>query len=81
MDVRVLLFAGLREAAGLRELCVRAPEGASVAEVRDLVAEAYPALRGLLPNAGVAVNEEYADAATRLRPGDVVALIPPVSGG
>ena len=81
MDVRVLLFAGLREAAGAREVCVQAPEGASVADVRERLADAYPALRRLLANAGIAVNEEYTDAATRLRPGDIVALIPPVSGG
>ena len=79
--LRVLLFAGLREAAGTRELTIRLPDGASVAELRARLAEECPPLRPLVGNAGVAINEEYADAATRLRAGDVVALIPPVSGG
>jgi molybdopterin converting factor small subunit len=29
----------------------------------------------------VAVNEEFVETSTRLRGGEVVALIPPVSGG
>ena len=81
MNVSVLLFAGLREAAGTRELRIDVPEGADVTEIREAVAVACPSLRALLPNAGVAVNEEYADAAVRVHPGDTIALIPPVSGG
>jgi sulfur-carrier protein len=81
MPVRVLLFAGLREAAGAREVQVDLAPRASVAELREALARAYPALRPLLANAAVAVNEEYAEAEVRLQPGDTVALIPPVSGG
>jgi len=74
MPVTVRLFAGLRERAGWsrREL-----EG--LARVGDV----WPALDlgeepgGLL----YAVNREYADAGHKLRDGDEVALIPPVSGG
>lgn len=81
MDIRVLLFAALRETAGSRELTVTLPEGADAAALRAVVADACPALRPYLENVAIAINEEYADGAARLRPGDVVALIPPVSGG
>ena len=81
MNIRVLLFAALREAAGVREITVAVHDGADVAGLRVALADACPALRPYLENAAVAVNEEYADGATRLRPGDVAALIPPVSGG
>jgi molybdopterin converting factor subunit 1 len=81
MDVRVLLFAALREAAGSRELHVELADGADVAALRAALAEVCPALRPYLENVAVAVNEEYADASHRLQPGDVAALIPPVSGG
>jgi len=81
MPVRVLLFAGLREAAGAREICVEIDPSATIAELRAAIARTYPNLKPLLPNAAVAVNEEYADGDVRLHPGDVVALIPPVSGG
>jgi molybdopterin synthase sulfur carrier subunit len=42
--------------------------------------ERFPALAALRSLA-VAVNGQYADAATSIQPGDEVALIPPVSGG
>lgn len=79
--LRVLLFAALREAAGAREVSLDAPAGCTVAQLREQLAASYPALARLLPNAAVAVNEEYADGATPLQAGDVVAVIPPVSGG
>ena len=81
MNVRVLLFAALREAAGSREVSIAVPDGASVADLRERLAVEYPSLARLLANAAVAVNEEYADAADRLNAGDVAAFIPPVSGG
>jgi molybdopterin converting factor subunit 1 len=81
MTVRVLLFAALREAAGARELTVELPDGADLAGLRAAVGAARPALRPYLETAAVAVNEEYAGPDTRLHPGDVAALIPPVSGG
>ncbi len=81
MVVRVLLFASLREAAGSRELQVELADGASVAQLRVAIADACPPLRSLLPNAAVALNEDYADSESPVRPGDIAALIPPVSGG
>ena len=38
-------------------------------------------INGLLNEAMVAVNEEYAQRDTMVGTGDVVAFIPPVSGG
>ncbi|MGE0544545.1 MAG: molybdopterin converting factor subunit 1 [Dehalococcoidia bacterium] len=81
MPVRVLLFAGLREAAGTRELCVDLDAAAGIVELRAVLARTCPRLAPLLANAAIAVNEEYADDDVRLQPGDTVALIPPVSGG
>jgi molybdopterin synthase catalytic subunit len=71
--VTVRLFAGLREQAGWS---TRETEAARVSDVwgrLDLGDEPD----GLL----YAVNKEYAGKETELSDGDVVALIPPVSGG
>lgn len=78
---RVLLFAGLAQAAGRREIEVELPDGATARELRDAVARAYPALSAPLARAAVAVNQRFAEADERLSAGDEVALIPPVSGG
>ncbi|MEA2390608.1 MAG: MoaE-MoaD fusion protein [Solirubrobacteraceae bacterium] len=74
--MRVRLFAMLRERAGRAELELELPDGASVGDALaavDHLAAGLPLV--------MAVNREYADPAARLRPGDELALIPPVSGG
>jgi MoaE-MoaD fusion protein len=76
VQVRVRLFAGLRERAGAPEIELELPDGARVAD-------ALERMRGLTDGVPVvmAVNHEYADAGAALQPGDELALIPPVSGG
>jgi molybdopterin converting factor subunit 1 len=76
MQVRIRLFAMLRERAGTSELELELPEGA---RVRDALA-AVEGIAGGLPLV-MAVNREYADADAPLAAGDELALIPPVSGG
>jgi molybdopterin synthase catalytic subunit/molybdopterin converting factor small subunit len=76
VQVKVRLFAGLRERAGSGERTLELPEGVTLGEV-------WPALGLGQEPAGLlyALNREYAPAERRLEPGDEVALIPPVSGG
>ena len=76
MQVRVRLFAALRERAGTGELELELPDGAVIGDV-------WPALPlgeeppGLL----FARNRAYAGQGERLEDGDEIAVIPPVSGG
>ncbi|PDY86713.1 molybdopterin converting factor subunit 1 [Bacillus anthracis] len=76
--IRVLLFANLQEKAGRSELQIE-KENITVAELKDIVATEYnvPVLAPIM----VAINEEYANEDDTIQSGDVVALIPPVSGG
>jgi MoaE-MoaD fusion protein len=76
MQVRIQLFAGLRERAGASEVALDLPEGARVA---DALAQLQH-VTGDLPVV-MAVNQEYADEQLPLASGDELALIPPVSGG
>jgi molybdopterin synthase catalytic subunit len=76
MEVRVRLFAGLRERAGTDEVELSLPDGAVVG---DALAQLSPLVDGV--PVVMAVNHDYADANAPLQPGDEVALIPPVSGG
>jgi MoaE-MoaD fusion protein len=82
MVVSVRLFAMLREAARRDELDVELADGATAGDLVDAVAR--DAGLGAVVQPGrvvVAVNREYVRAGHRLRDGDEVALIPPVSGG
>lgn len=81
MNVRVLLFASLREMAATGALSLELASDAQVGEVLAQLRERMPDAQGLLDRSALAVNEEYASASVRLHDGDVVAVIPPVSGG
>lgn len=83
--VRLVYLARLREVFGRSGEGLELPPG--VATVRDLTA--WLARRGdawateLAPGRAlrVAVNHDLATAETPVRPGDEVALFPPVTGG
>jgi MoaE-MoaD fusion protein len=76
VNVRVRLFAGLRERAGTGAVEVEVADGATVGDVwPQLGLGDEPA--GLL----YARNRAYVDRADALSPDDEVAVIPPVSGG
>jgi molybdopterin converting factor subunit 1 len=76
MQVRVRLFAGLRERAGAGALELELPDGA---RVRDALHQVRTLTEGV--PVVMAVNQEYAGEDAVLRSGDELALIPPVSGG
>jgi MoaE-MoaD fusion protein len=76
MNVRVRLFAALRERAGEGTLELEVAEGLTVGDVWPLLALGDEP-RGLL----YARNRVYVDRSQVLNPGDEVAFIPPVSGG
>lgn len=81
----ILYFAWLRERVGVSEETLSPPE--SVATVADLVVylsdldQRHAAAFKDRETVRCAVNQEFADAATILRPGDEVAFFPPVTGG
>ena len=80
--VAVLYFAALRDLSGMNEERVSLPATPlSVAAFVALLEERHAALRGRLGSVRVAVDEEFAELSRELRGGEVVALIPPVSGG
>jgi molybdopterin converting factor subunit 1 len=81
MRIRVKLFAIIRERAGVDELALELRDGADVAALAAAMKEKYPTIATFVERSAFAVNREYAAAATVLRDGDEVAVIPPVSGG
>ncbi len=82
MTVTVRLFAILRERAGRDSVEIELPEGATVGDAFERLAAA-PGLGELVARMPLrmAVNHEYAGDATRIDPGDELAVIPPISGG
>lgn len=81
MKVTVRLFASFREAVGTSESTTYVGPGTTVAQLWDALQTEYPPLKPLGRVSAFAVNGRYATPATQLAEGDVVAFIPPVSGG
>ena len=79
MKLRVLLFASWADALRLPSVELDLDDDATAGDV--LLALEQHAASSQLPRPAVAVNRTIASATTRLRPGDEVAIIPPVSGG
>jgi molybdopterin synthase sulfur carrier subunit len=81
----ILYFAWLRERVGVAEETLSPPD--SVTTVADLVAylanldHRHAAAFKDRETVRCAVNQEFADTATIVRPGDEVAFFPPVTGG
>ena len=82
MNVRVRLFAILRERAGSEWVELELTDGATVADAIQTLGE-RPDLESAIAGMSVqmAVNRDYASSDTRLSPDDELALIPPLSGG
>jgi molybdopterin converting factor subunit 1 len=81
MFVTLRLFARLREITGRPELRLQVPDGYDARALWDHLAREYPGLDPYGGSISCAINEEYAKFTTRLKDGDEVAFLPPVSGG
>jgi molybdopterin synthase sulfur carrier subunit len=84
MKVKVLYFAGLREAVGCAGEDVEVPaDVVSVGALRDRLAArggSWPALLATR-NLRVAVNQDMARLESPIAEGDEIAFFPPVTGG
>lgn len=81
MQIRVRLFASLREAAGWGEAVREVPDGSTVADLLAALGQEHPWLALFVGRVYAAVNHRYVPGETVLHDGDEVALFPPVSGG
>ena len=81
MKIRVLLFALLRDRAGVADVELQLGPAATISDATRALAEKFPELKSFLPRVAYAVNQAYAKSDTALSDGDELALIPPVSGG
>lgn len=76
--INVLFFAELRETVGSDNVSINA-DGVSLSTLKDKLQSEYDLEN--LDHAMIAINEEYANTDAVINEGDVVAFIPPVSGG
>ena len=82
MVVRVLYFAGLRDALGISDEALELPSDVrTVGALADHLATRHRAYSERRSHVRLARNEAFAQDHELLSEGDVIALIPPVAGG
>jgi molybdopterin synthase sulfur carrier subunit len=80
--IKLLYFAALKERLGREsDDLVLPPEVIRVADLPGFLPTFRPLLHGALGSVRIAVGDEFAAPDRELVDGDVVALLPPVSGG
>lgn len=87
VKVKVRLFAGMRDYAGVKEADV---EGENVGDALQSLVSEYPALKphifkedgGILPHVRILLNGiAISDLDSELKIGDELAVFPPIGGG
>jgi molybdopterin synthase catalytic subunit len=82
MNVKILLFATLKDRAGIERLTLTLPANEhTLADVKQALSTQYATLAEALGTAVAAINQEFAFAHEPVHEGDEVAFFPPVSGG
>ncbi|TXD53209.1 MULTISPECIES: MoaD/ThiS family protein [unclassified Polaribacter] len=80
MKISVLFFGITTDLVKSSQLQIELAENSSVANLKAVLKEMFPQLVNINSYA-IAVNEVYANDENLLKLEDVVAVIPPVSGG
>ncbi|HEY1801156.1 MAG TPA: molybdopterin converting factor subunit 1 [Terriglobales bacterium] len=81
MQIQVLFFGMLKDSAGRERELLDVPDGSTIDDVATQCVKQFPGIKALLPSLAIAINQEYAAPEAKLKDGDEVAFLPPVSGG
>lgn len=80
MEIKTLFFGITSDQVNSSELQISVDENTTVKEFKSVLKTKFPNLKNI-DSYAIAVNEEYATDEKGLQESDVVAIIPPVSGG
>ena len=80
MKVKVLFFGVAKDISKVNSLDFELRKDSSVMDFLQILKERYSGFTAI-NDFSIAVNEEYAQSDVILSEADVVAIIPPVSGG
>ncbi len=79
--ITIQAFASAADAIGARERTMDIPQSCSIAQVWARLMESHPDLRTLETTMAFAINDQLVASSAILEDGDILALLPPVSGG
>lgn len=79
--MQVEFFGVLKEVVGAERLALDFEPPVTIAEVLSRLLADYPAMQAHLPRVACAVGDEVKSRQDLLHTGEVLVLLPPVSGG
>ncbi|NCT09967.1 MAG: molybdopterin converting factor subunit 1 [Flavobacteriia bacterium] len=80
MTIKILFFGISSDLVKSTEISFLLEQKATVHDCKEALIKQFPKLK-IINSFAIAVNENYATDEVSLKNGDVVAIIPPVSGG
>lgn len=81
MKVNVKLYSSFREIVGAKEEELDVAEGTTVQMLLENYIARFPKIDRLREHVILSVNKEYGHPNRKLKDGDEVSFLPPVSGG
>ena len=81
MNIHVQFYAQLRDLIGSREMEIDLAEDATVRDLLDQIYAKQPALRSHDKSILIGAGVEFVDRNHKLKPGEEIAIMPPVQGG
>ena len=81
MNVAVEFYAQLRNLAGASELKIEIRSGGTVTDLLEEIYRQKPALRSHDPTILIGAGVEFVDRNYVIKPGETIAIMPPVQGG
>jgi molybdopterin converting factor subunit 1 len=80
MNVKVLFFGIAKDISGVNSIDLEVDKDSNVLDFLQLLKERFSGFSAI-NDFSIAINEEYAENDVILKESDIVAIIPPVSGG
>ena len=83
MEITILYFASYKEKSGIREenMILKSDSNLVLSDILEIICNKHASIKTPQSKIVAAVNEEYQTHNYKINDGDIIALIPPVSGG
>jgi molybdopterin synthase catalytic subunit len=80
-QIKVLFFASLRDYAGSKSMDMEIPDGTTILDLENILAQLYPRFEQVRTSMMAAINHEYVADDQVIPEHAEIAFFPPVSGG
>lgn len=81
MKLTLRFFGQLRELTGKQEHELTVKNNIMIEDLEWLLGERFPNIKEHLKTVSFSINEEYVSKNAKVNDGDIVGILPPISGG